>query len=232
MLLLPSARAHDFAPRLRSLAPRVGASLAHLAISGLVAALTAGLVFAFWYPMPYRESAGGRELFMLVLGVDVVLGPLLTLIVFDVRKSRRELARDLAVIGAVQLAGLAYGLYTVEGARPVAVALEGDRLRVVRSIDLTLTLRRHLLRCVVALGSDQPTLQHGHPLPTKSSMRSSKGWAASISARAQSSGFLPTLRKPHGDPVRARWPAFVNCTHRGGQTSTLPWQLRVGQRQR
>lgn len=120
-------------PRVKT---RLRASLIHLTISGLVAALSAALVFFFWYPMPYREAAGGRELFLLVLSVDVVLGPLLTLVVFDPRKPRRELVRDLATIAVMQLAGLVYGLYTVERARPAVVALERDRLRVVRSIDI------------------------------------------------------------------------------------------------
>jgi hypothetical protein len=44
--------------------------------------------------------------------------------------------RDLAVIVVLQLAALAYGLHTVAQARPAVVALEGDRLRVVRAIDL------------------------------------------------------------------------------------------------
>ncbi len=45
------------------------------------------LVFAVWYPYPYREISGGRELFTLVVAVDVVLGPLIT---FVVRKRERK----------------------------------------------------------------------------------------------------------------------------------------------
>lgn len=117
--------------------PRWRAALIHLGLSGLVAIAAGMLVFAFWYPMPYRELAGGRELFVLVVAVDVALGPLITLVIFDPRKPARELARDLTVVALLQVAGLAYGLYTVEQARPVAIALEVDRLRVVRSIDLS-----------------------------------------------------------------------------------------------
>jgi hypothetical protein len=115
---------------------RLRASLIHLAASGLVAALAAALVFALWYPMPYREASGGRELFLLMVAVDVVLGPLITLAVFDPRKPRAELMRDLGVVVLLQLAALAYGLHTVALARPAVVALEGNRLRVVRPVDL------------------------------------------------------------------------------------------------
>ena len=116
---------------------RLRAASIHLALSALVAALVAALVFVYWYPMPYRIVSGGQELFWLVIAVDVVLGPLITFAVFDRRKPWAGLRRDLAVVAALQLAGLGYGLYTVEQARPAVLALERDRIRVVRSIDLT-----------------------------------------------------------------------------------------------
>jgi hypothetical protein len=117
---------------------RARAAILHLGLSLLVAALAAALVFGFWYPMPYREISGGRELFLLIVAIDVVVGPLLTFAVFDRRKPRRELRRDLAIIVLLQLIALGYGLHTVERARPAAVALEaeGQRLRVVRAIEL------------------------------------------------------------------------------------------------
>lgn len=115
---------------------RLLASLIHLGASAAVAALAAALVFALWYPVPYREVSGGRELFLLVVAVDVVIGPLITFAVFDRRKPRAELARDLGVVVLLQVAALAYGLYTVAQARPAIVALEGARLRVVRALDL------------------------------------------------------------------------------------------------
>jgi hypothetical protein len=117
-------------------AARLRAAAIHLLASAAVAALAATLVFLLWYPSPFREISGGRELFLLVVAVDVVLGPLITFAIFNPRKPRAELVRDLAVVVLLQLAALAYGLHTVAQARPAVVALEGSRLRVVRSIDL------------------------------------------------------------------------------------------------
>ena len=125
----PPARGFAWAERLRAAGIHLGLSLA-------VALLAAGLVFGLWYPMPFREISGGRELFLLIVAVDVVIGPVITLAVFDRRKPWRELRRDLAVVGLLQLAALGYGLHTVFEARPVVLALEGSRLRVVRAIDL------------------------------------------------------------------------------------------------
>ena len=101
-----------------------------------MAAVAALLVFALWYPYPYREISGGRELFQLMVTVDVVLGPLLTFAVFNRAKPRRELRRDLAIIVLLQLTGLTYGLWTVHMARPVHMVFEYDRFRVVHQIEI------------------------------------------------------------------------------------------------
>ena len=117
---------------------RARAAAIHLLISVAVALLAAGLVFGLWYPGIYRELAGGRELFWLVVTVDVVLGPLLTFTVFNVDKGWPHLRRDLAVIALLQVAALVYGLQAVHGARPVATVFEVDRFRVVTAAQVNL----------------------------------------------------------------------------------------------
>lgn len=108
----------------------------HLLASLAFAALAALLVFAVWFPYPYREVSGGRELFGLIVSVDVVVGPLLTFAVFNRAKPSRELWRDLAVIAVLQLAALGYGLYTVQLARPLYLVHEVDRFKVVTLADI------------------------------------------------------------------------------------------------
>jgi hypothetical protein len=137
---------------------RLRAATIHLGLSVLVAALSALLVFAVWYPYPYREVSGGRELFQLVVAVDIVLGPLLTLAVFNRAKPRNELRRDLAVIVLLQLAGLGYGLWTVHLARPVHMVFEFDRFRVVHQIDLPEELLDKAPAGITAVPWGGPTL--------------------------------------------------------------------------
>lgn len=115
---------------------RAKASLIHLGLSALAAALAALLVFALWYPEPYRVVSGGRDLFQLVVTVDVILGPMITFAVFDRAKPRAVMRRDFVVVGLLQLAALCYGLWTVHIARPVHMVFEYDRFRVVHQIDL------------------------------------------------------------------------------------------------
>lgn len=108
----------------------------HLLASIAVASLAAVLVFGVWYPHPYDALAGGNDLFRLIVTVDVMMGPLLTFVVFDRAKPHRELWRDLSVIVVLQLAALGYGLYTVYQARPVYLVHEVDRFRVITAPDV------------------------------------------------------------------------------------------------
>lgn len=116
---------------------RLKASAIHLLASLVVALTIAILVFEVWFPYPYREISGGRELFVLLISVDVLLGPFLTFAVYDEKKAWPKLRLDLLAIVALQTAGLLYGLWTVSVARPVFLVFEIDRFRVVHSIDVS-----------------------------------------------------------------------------------------------
>lgn len=128
---------HDPQPQLSTTwRRRVRASLLHLMLSSALALLVGWVVFGLWYPAAYRSFSGGTELFLLVVGVDLALGPLITLVIFDKRKPRGELLQDMALIVALQLVALGYGLHTVAQSRPVVLALEVDRFRVVAAADV------------------------------------------------------------------------------------------------
>ncbi|HEY6820894.1 MAG TPA: TfpX/TfpZ family type IV pilin accessory protein [Burkholderiales bacterium] len=110
------------------------ASGLHLAISAFIAASGLVLMLAVWYPDPLFEAAGGAGLLVLLTGVDVVVGPLITLIIF--RSGKRGLKFDLCVIGAVQLAALLYGMHVVYLARPVYMVFIKDRFDVATAVSL------------------------------------------------------------------------------------------------
>jgi hypothetical protein len=114
----------------------VKAGLIHLLSSLLVATLVAALVFGFWFPHPYREMVGGTELFLLIMAVDVVCGPLLTAVLYNPAKSKRELLSDLGFVVLIQLAALIYGMHTMVQARPIYLVFEVDRFRAVTAADV------------------------------------------------------------------------------------------------
>ncbi|WOP15635.1 hypothetical protein [Ottowia sp. SB7-C50] len=111
-------------------------ALRHLVISSFVAAMSAFVVFGLWYPMPYRQMLGVTGIYLLVLAVDVVCGPLLTLIVASPKKSLRERMLDFGLIGLVQILALAYGMHSVWVARPAVLGFEVDRLVVVTANEI------------------------------------------------------------------------------------------------
>lgn len=115
---------------------RVKAAIAHL----LVGLLLVGLLFLFsswvWFPYPFSHVAGGVHLFILIATVDVVMGPLLTFVIFNRRKPHRELRRDLTWVVCLQLCALAYGIWTMAMARPVYLVHEVDRFQVITAADV------------------------------------------------------------------------------------------------
>lgn len=107
------------------------AAAIHLGLSGLVAIATFATVYLFWYPGALFEAGGGRDLFVVVTGTDVVVGPLLTLLVY--RAGKKGLAFDLAVIAMLQVAALGYGVHVLYEARPVWIVFLKDRFEITRA---------------------------------------------------------------------------------------------------
>lgn len=113
---------------------RFRAAAFHLALSVLVGAILLSLFWFIWYPFPLFAALGGKEIFLMLLGIDVVLGPLSTLVVF--KSGKKSLKSDLAVIGAVQIAALMYGVFTLLHGRPVYIAAVGHRFDLIQASEI------------------------------------------------------------------------------------------------
>jgi len=107
------------------------ASLTHLSISAFIATAVLALMLLVWYPYPLFEAVGGRQVLLILLGVDVTLGPFVTLLIFNTKKSRRALTFDLSVIALLQLTALIYGMSVVFHARPVYVVFSKNSFDLV-----------------------------------------------------------------------------------------------------
>ena len=105
------------------------ASALHLALSAAIAALVVTLMLLVWYPQQYFTAMGGDTLILILIGVDVMVGPLITLIIFVPKK--KGLRFDLAVIATLQLAALTYGVSVMFEARPVYNVFVVDRFEVI-----------------------------------------------------------------------------------------------------
>jgi hypothetical protein len=129
--------AHSAKPTNRATMSRWKAACIHLAISLTLASGIASLLYLLWFPPPYFTAAGATRLMLLIIGVDVVIGPALTLLVFNTNKPKRELRLDLSIIGVLQAFAFAYGLYVICQARPVFVVAAVDRLNVIAADELS-----------------------------------------------------------------------------------------------
>ena len=113
---------------------RFKAASLHFALSVLVGAALLGAMLLLWYPAPFFEASGGNHLALLIIGIDVVLGPLMTLIVFDIRK--KSLKFDMAAVLFIQAAALIYGTNIMFQARPAFVVYAVGVFRIAAANEL------------------------------------------------------------------------------------------------
>ena len=116
---------------------KLGATAIHFFGSLVIFSFFTLILLFFWFPEPYFSASGGQQGIIIVALIDVVLGPILTFIVFNLKKPRQELIRDLGIIILLQLAALFYGIYTVYGQRPVAVVFWENKFFTVPAKELT-----------------------------------------------------------------------------------------------
>jgi len=109
---------------------RLRAAAIHLAISATIAVVLVLLVTTVWYPSPLFELAKGRDIFLILISCDITLGPVMTLIIFNMRKPRAELMRDVAIIATIQLAAMIYGVSTLLQARPAYIVYNVGQFNV------------------------------------------------------------------------------------------------------
>jgi hypothetical protein len=108
----------------------------HLLASATALSLILGSLYFGWYRWPGWYLADAAHVVLVMIGVDVVLGPLLTLIIARSTKPRRELARDIAMIVVVQLCALGYGTVSLWNGRPLYFAFSESLLQMVQAYDI------------------------------------------------------------------------------------------------
>ncbi|MFT5138469.1 MAG: hypothetical protein ACI9H8_000858 [Lysobacterales bacterium] len=108
---------------------RYKASASHLGLSLLVVGSVFLIIFLIWYPSPYFKIMGAKEIILVVIGVDLGIGPLLTLIVY--KQGKRGLHFDISVILLVQLIALFYGTKVIYDAKPESMVFAVDRFNII-----------------------------------------------------------------------------------------------------
>lgn len=92
----------------------------HLLFS-LLLVLVGFALLLMWYPAWLFWSDGGIQVLWLLVGVDLILGPALTFVVYNPTKSVRERILDLSLIILIQLGAFGYGMYQAYDQRSLTV---------------------------------------------------------------------------------------------------------------
>ena len=104
--------------------------LYHSITSVVIALVVIGLVFLIWYPAPLAYAVGVTHIFLMLIIIDVILGPFLAWLVY--KEGKRTLKMDLSIIILIQIAALTYGVYSIAQARPVWIVFNDNAFELVR----------------------------------------------------------------------------------------------------
>jgi len=96
----------------------------HFSISLAIFLGLLAVILLLWYPGILFNIDSGWEGLQLVIGVDLIAGPLLTLVVFKAGKP--GLNFDLSCIAFFQVVCMAAGMWVIYSERPIALVLAYD----------------------------------------------------------------------------------------------------------
>jgi len=119
---------------------RIKAFAIHLLLSVSVISIFLCFALFVWYPSPFDYFYSPFDVLKIVLLVDLVIGPLFTLIIYDIKKSKNELRRDLSVVALIQIVAFVWGVHVTYDSRPVFLAFSNYDFYIYAKDDVDLTL--------------------------------------------------------------------------------------------
>lgn len=119
----------------RKIIGKAKAFLLHI-LAAIITTAACCILIISWYPDPYFEILHGREILGLAVVIDLTLGPLVTFVLYNPSGTRKEFLATLLIATLLQAAALSYGLYQAKSSRPIFLAFEGDKFRIVSRPDI------------------------------------------------------------------------------------------------
>lgn len=107
----------------------------HLTFSVLLLLISMVLIFYVWYPGALKYATGVLAVYAMLLVIDLILGPLLTALVY--KRHKVKFFFDMSIILVIQVAAFLYGLYTLEKGRPAWLVFVIDDFEIVAKSDLS-----------------------------------------------------------------------------------------------
>jgi len=120
--------------------PRHRVFLIHIAISTTLMLILLSIMLLWWYPKGLFGIAGGWDGLKILLPIDMVLGPTLTLAFY--KPGKKSAVFDLSAIACVQLLALSYGAFAVYSQHPLALVLAEGELQTLTPTDYKAALAK------------------------------------------------------------------------------------------
>jgi hypothetical protein len=108
---------------------------AHIALSLIIFLVLFSFIKVYWFPSNLIEIDGGCTVIKLIAGVNVILGPLLTL--FFIHPERGSFKLNFAFIVSVQFIALFVGMWMVADQRVSVVVFSGEQFYSISNGTLT-----------------------------------------------------------------------------------------------
>ena len=106
----------------------------HLFFSIILGLLSIFLVFKIWYPFPLAQALGVIPLFVMLIIIDIIVGPLFTLLIY--KEGKKSLKFDLTTVIVLQIAAFGYGMYMISQGRPAWIVYDAFNFVVVKNSDI------------------------------------------------------------------------------------------------
>lgn len=106
----------------------------HFLASVVVLAIIFSFIKFVWYPGGLFFAANGFDLLKILIAVDLILGPLIMLIIFNPKK--KSIKFDVSAILICQLVFLGYGLWSLYTVRPAYIAFVENQFTLVKANEI------------------------------------------------------------------------------------------------
>lgn len=103
----------------------------HFSLSLLIALVVLFFIFFIWYPQPIATDEGVGIIAVMLIAIDVIVGPVLAFLVY--KEEKKSLKMDLGVILILQILAMGYGLFSIVSSRPVWIVQNGAIFQLVRA---------------------------------------------------------------------------------------------------
>lgn len=112
---------------------KIKASLIHLSLSVVVVSFLMLVIIYFWFPFSYLQLTDFKEIVKLIIAIDLVLGPILTFVIFNPKK--KSLIFDLSVVAMIQVSALTYGVYALYQVHPLYITFAKNGFTLITARD-------------------------------------------------------------------------------------------------